>query len=224
MRPDGEIRWIHHVCQPIWNKEGKFLGTRGSNRDITDRKQIEEALLESEKKYRIIFETANEGIWITDAEKKTILINQRMADMLGYPVKEVLGRTPSEFLGTGQEQVRLKTSDDLKKGESTQREFKFRRKDGSDLWVISSASPVFDRQGPLPENGFPAGRYHRRKLAEEALKKSEEEYRHLVKYAPAAIYEIVCRWTPVPVRQRYHVPYSGISQARVAGDESLRHS
>ena len=170
VRPDGEIRWIHHMCQPIWNKEGKFLGTRGSNRDITDRKQIEEALLESEKKYRIIFETANEGIWITDAEKKTILINQRMADMLGYPVKEVLGRTPSEFLGTGQEPMRLKTSDDLKKGQSTQREFKFRRKDGSDLWVISSASPVFDSEGPLPENGFPAGRYHRPETGRRGLK------------------------------------------------------
>jgi PAS domain S-box-containing protein len=147
VRPDGEVRWIHHVCQPIWNKEGKFFGTRGSNRDITDRKRIEEAMIESEKKYRLIFETSNEGIWITDADRKTVLVNQRMADMLGYSLDEMLGKTPSEFLVAGQEQIRQKIRDDLLKGIPTHNEFQFRRKDGSDLWVISSAAPVFDHDG-----------------------------------------------------------------------------
>ena len=102
----------------------------------------------------------------------------------------MLGRTPSEFLGAGQEQIRLKTSDDLKKGQSTQREFKFRRKDGSDLWVLSSASPVFDNKGNYLRTVSLLADITDRKVAEDAVKKSEEEYRHLVKYAPAAIYEI----------------------------------
>jgi PAS domain S-box-containing protein len=160
------------------------------HQNIEELTRAEKMLRENEEKYRIIVETANEGIWITDAEKKTILVNQRMADMLGYPVKEVLGRTPSEFLGAGQEQIRLKTSDDLKKGQSTQREFKFRRKDGSDLWVISSASPVFDNKGNYLRTVSLLADITDRKVAEDAVKKSEEEYRHLVKYAPAAIYEI----------------------------------
>ncbi len=160
------------------------------HQNVEELTQTEKMLRESEEKYRIIFETANEGIWITDAEKKTILINQRMADMLGYPVKEMLGRTPSEFLGTGQERLRLKTSDDLLRGEPTHREFKFRRKDGSDLWVLSSASPVFNDKGNYLRTVSLLADITERKLAEEAVKKSEEEYRHLVKYAPAAIYEI----------------------------------
>ncbi len=157
------------------------------HQNVEELTHAERMLRESEEKYRIIFETANEGIWITDAERKTILINQRMADMLGYPVKEVLGRTPSEFLGTGQELVRQKTSDDLKKGESTHREFKFRRKDGSDLWVISSASPVFDDKGNYLRTVSLLTDITVRKMAEDALRESEERFRLALRNAPVSV-------------------------------------
>lgn len=49
IRADGEIRWIEHFCLPVFGKDGTFLGTRGSNSDITERKQMEEAMLHSEK-------------------------------------------------------------------------------------------------------------------------------------------------------------------------------
>ena len=44
VRADGELRWIDHVCTPVTGQDGRFLGLRGSNRDITDRKRSEEAL------------------------------------------------------------------------------------------------------------------------------------------------------------------------------------
>jgi PAS domain S-box-containing protein len=44
IRPDGAIRWIHHACQPVFDSEGNYLGPRGSNRDITERKHKEEEL------------------------------------------------------------------------------------------------------------------------------------------------------------------------------------
>lgn len=52
LRPDGSFRWLAHVCQPVFDKQGHFLGPRGSNRDITERKIVEEALKESEEKLR----------------------------------------------------------------------------------------------------------------------------------------------------------------------------
>ena len=50
---DGTTRWIGHLCQPVFDAQGWFLGRRGSNRDITDRKQAEKALEESSQKLKL---------------------------------------------------------------------------------------------------------------------------------------------------------------------------
>jgi PAS domain S-box-containing protein len=49
----GTTRWIGHLCQPVFDAEGRFIGRRGSNRDITDRKRAEEALQDSSRKLKI---------------------------------------------------------------------------------------------------------------------------------------------------------------------------
>jgi len=51
---NGDIRWIAHVCQPIYNAQGEFIGRRASNRDITERKRMESALKETNKKLNLL--------------------------------------------------------------------------------------------------------------------------------------------------------------------------
>jgi len=50
---DGTTRWIGHLCQPVFDAQGRLLGRRGSNRDITDRKQAEKALQDSSQKLKL---------------------------------------------------------------------------------------------------------------------------------------------------------------------------
>jgi PAS domain S-box-containing protein len=152
---------------------GEYFITTGA--DITGIKKTELALRESEERYRLIFQTANEGIWVTDGERRTILVNQKMADMLGYTTDELQGRIPSEFLHAGQEPVVLKARQDLTGGATTHYEFRFRRKDGSDLWVISSAAPVRDSEGRLIKTVSMLTDITERKQAEEALRKAHDE-------------------------------------------------
>lgn len=64
--PDGSVRWIAHVCQPVFDEEGAYLGVRCSNRDITDRKLVEESLRLKEEQYRLAGQATNDGIWDID--------------------------------------------------------------------------------------------------------------------------------------------------------------
>lgn len=144
--------------------------------DITERKRADEALRESEERYRLIFETANEGIWVTDGEGRTILVNQRMADMLGYTADELQGRIPSEFLHADQDSTVLRARQELTAGATTHYEFRFRRKDGADLWVISSAAPVKDGEGRLIRTISMLSDITERKQAETALRASEQRW------------------------------------------------
>ena len=62
-------------------------------KSLAERDALVDALRESEEKYRNIVETANEGIWIIDAEDRTTYVNKKMTEMLGYGQEEMIGRS-----------------------------------------------------------------------------------------------------------------------------------
>ena len=67
-------------------------------RELVERKRIEQALSESEIRYRRIVETSSEGIWQLDQENKTVFVNPRMAEMLGYSIEEMAEKNLLDFL------------------------------------------------------------------------------------------------------------------------------
>jgi len=75
----GEIKWIGHNCHPVYNNAGKFIGQRGSNRDITARKNTENVLIDSQKNLRELTHRMD-----IVAEEERIRISRNIHDELGH--------------------------------------------------------------------------------------------------------------------------------------------
>ena len=105
--PDGAVRWIDHLCQPVFDDNGRFLGTRGSNRDITERRQAEEALRNSEQRFRSLLETIPLGVLESDASGVITLTNESFARLTGYRREDILGKRLDEFFAPGPQKTDL---------------------------------------------------------------------------------------------------------------------
>jgi len=92
VRPDGITRWVEHVCQPVYDDDGTFLGTRGCNRDITGRMAAEESLREINQFTWEIVADAGEGIVVYDLEGRHLVWNPFMEELTGLPAMEVQGQ------------------------------------------------------------------------------------------------------------------------------------
>src|SRR6185295_8610278 len=116
-------------------------------KELGIRQKVEAALLKSEAQYRNIVDTAQEGIWLLDAEDRTSFVNQRLAEMFGYPPEEMLGRPVFDFMDEAFQKEAHTHLDRRRRGIREQYDFRFRRKDGTGLWTIVSANPVLDPNG-----------------------------------------------------------------------------
>jgi PAS domain S-box-containing protein len=147
LRPDGKIRWIEVIMKPNLADDGKLVRVDGIASDITERKQIEQALRESQEHYRQIIETAQEGIWAIDTNLRTTLANQHLADMLGYTIEEMIGRSVYEFMDEEGKAIAAKSLENRRQGINEQLDFKYIRKDGSVIWTIIETSTLYDQDG-----------------------------------------------------------------------------
>ena len=155
-----------------WVDAATHLAAVALCRDAADR-----ALQRSEARYRLMVDTAYEGVWLIDAEGRTTFANQRMAEMLGYTPEEMLGRSMFDFMDDAGRAEAAVNFARRKAGVSEQHEFRFKRKDGEDLWTIVAASPAMDDNGQMTNALGMVTDITKRKAAEAALLRSEAEFR-----------------------------------------------
>ena len=209
-RKDSTILWAHVSATPIKDKEGLFRGSFAMFTDITERKEAEKALLESEKKYRSIFENAVEGMFQSTPEGQLITANPAMARIFGYATpEEMINQVHNIGLQLYSNEKDRRTFQQLLKEHGIAGGFEapFYRQDGTVLWgtlnvraVKDSDDNVFYYEGTL-EDITP------RKEAEEELKKSEEKYRNIFENAVMGIYQVTPRGQYLsanPVLSRIH--------------------
>ncbi|MDP2761995.1 MAG: PAS domain S-box protein [Sideroxyarcus sp.] len=90
-RGDGQVRTLHALAQVHFDASGQPVRVIGTNQDVTERKQAEQALAESESRFREIFNTVSDAIFIHDAETGRIVdVNRRMCEMYGFTHEEAL--------------------------------------------------------------------------------------------------------------------------------------
>jgi PAS domain S-box-containing protein len=124
-----------------------FTDITRRKRTEEERKRIEGQLREAESQYRRIIETANEGIWILDEESKTRYVNAKMAEMFGYTIEEMAGRSLFDFVTPEEKEITHGNVARRRAGIAEQHDFKFKRKDGSDFWALISTNPIQDEAG-----------------------------------------------------------------------------
>jgi len=137
---DAEVRLLQELADDL------AFGL-SSLRLRIERQRALEALQTSEERYRRIVETAEEGIWVLDESDATTFVNQKMAGMLGYAADEVIG---SPLLAYVDERDRAAVESALQRrrnGIKDSQDVRFRRRDGSELWVILAGAPIFDEAG-----------------------------------------------------------------------------
>ena len=101
-------------------------------------------LLRSDERFRRIVDTAQEGIWEIDSDTRTVYLNQRMADMLGYTPQEMLGKSSLDFV-VGEDRPAGETLwKERQAGQGGVHELLYRHKDGRTIRLRSSATPLFD--------------------------------------------------------------------------------
>ena len=173
----GEIREVEIKANLLYLQGRKML--QGIFRDITERKQAEEALRKSEEKYRSIIENMQEGYFENDLAGNFIFFNDALCRIIGYPREELIGKNNRQYTDEKtakkiyQVYNRIYRTGEPSKGI----EEEYIRKDGTKLFAELSVSLISDAEGkPIGFRGI-ARDVTERKRAEEALQRSYHQLR-----------------------------------------------
>src|SRR5918995_705706 len=196
VRKDGSRFWASVLITALRDEEGNLRGFSKVIRDITERKRTERALIESEQRFRQLFENSADALFVHDEQGRFVDCNVQACRVLGYTCEELLERTVADVTARliSEEERREQKGETLweraLRGEPGRivgfDENELVRKDGSTF-------PVEVGVGAIEYGGqcmiFASARdISERKRAEEALKEGEAKYRTLVEQIPAVTY------------------------------------
>ncbi|HTH50391.1 MAG TPA: PAS domain S-box protein, partial [Pyrinomonadaceae bacterium] len=174
---------------PVHDETGEIFAGMAMWQDITERKRAENALKESEARYRQLFETANDIIYVHDLEGNYLSINKVAERVFGYSLEEAMQLNMADIVRPEHLELARKNLKRKVSGESAQTVFEIdcRRKDGTFATLEVNSSVIMQEGRPVAVQGI-ARDVTERKHSEEALKKSEERYRDLFENANDLIY------------------------------------
>ena len=179
-RADGEYRWFKSVGLPRFTADGTFIGYVGSSLDITDIKNVEEALRESEARFRYMADHAPVMIWVSGSDKRSSYFNKHWLEFTGNSLEAELADGWEKGLHEDDRQRCVQIFDSaFENREGFRIEYRLRRADGVYRWVLDCGAPRISSDGEFL--GFIGSCIDitERKESEEALQKAHQELNEL---------------------------------------------
>ncbi|MBK8782666.1 MAG: PAS domain S-box protein [Anaerolineales bacterium] len=196
VRPDGSVRWVYDLAQPYFDEQGELIRYIGSTLDITERKQAEEKLHESETRYRLISENSADVIWTLDlATRRFTYVSPSVFNLRGLTPEEVMAEpmqaaiTPESNEQISEnlpQRIARYLSGDISARTTTKLVDQV-HKDGSIIPTEAVTNLITDSEGKVVEVLGITRDITLRKKAEEALRKSQTQLQAIIDYSPSLI-------------------------------------
>ena len=189
-RKGGSLYTEEMTITPLPNERGEISRFIAIKQDITERKRAEEALRESEERFRELYDGAPVGYHEYDSEGRITRVNRTDLEMLGYTAEEMIGQPIWKF-NVGEEIVRQQVLEKLSglrpPGRGLERAYK--RKDGTTFPVLIEDRLIRDEKGKITGIRVTIQDITDRKRADEALRQAEERYRSIFENAVEGIFQ-----------------------------------
>jgi PAS domain S-box-containing protein len=179
--PSGEVRWMQWTNRALFDAQGNAIEFQGVGRDITERKKTEEALNESEAKFREFADNLPEVVFEADSSGRFVYVNANALEVFGYTEEESYSGSVNVIEMVAEEdreRAARSIQRILTEGPQGSGEYMARRKDGSLFPVILSTLPIIKDGIAVGMRGVLTDTTAQKK-AEETLRRSEEQYRLL---------------------------------------------
>ncbi|MEA1970542.1 MAG: PAS domain S-box protein [Thermodesulfobacteriota bacterium] len=180
---DGTTRILELNASLIRDEKDRPAGFRGITRDVTKRKEMENALRKSEERYRLVAENAADVIWVRDMKLRLDYISPSVFGLMGYTPEEFMDMTLDGYMTSAslelcykafEEELALEASGKADPARTRTLELEHVRKDGSVIWVEMKLSAMRDRDGRWTGTLGVSRNITGRKEAEEEIKSHQE--------------------------------------------------
>jgi two-component system NtrC family sensor kinase len=202
-RKDGQPVWILENLLLIEEPDGTKV-IQGTGIDITDRKRTEEVLIQSEERFKSLYENAMIGLYRTTPDGSILMANPTLIRMLGFSSFDELTHRNLEQIGFSPAYSRTEFKKRIEHdGEVVGLESAWTRRDGSTLYVRESAKAFRNDMGQIMFYEGTVEDITERHKAEAALRESEERYHSLFDRIPVGLYRSTAEGQPLDANQAF---------------------